>query len=128
MMSSQETVLVYNLKDTEEWKKLKQILLPMKVRIRMIEPSQYKQPLGALAGVKGIVSDPLISFQGEGFTEPMLFLKGFTGSRLDVLLQSMRRQQIRIPLKAVLTQENQTWNSLQLYEELRKEHLAMQKL
>ena len=103
------------------------ILLKMKIRIRKIEPSQYPRPVGALAGIRGLADTDEI-YSGELFTEPMLLLRGFTDSRLDLLLASMRKDGIQIPLKAVLTSENQTWNSLALYEELKKEHEALHNL
>ncbi len=127
MTNPQETALLYNLEGSQEGRKLKLLLLQMKVRIRVIDPAQYLQPLGALAGIREIpVSSP--EYQGPGFEDPMLVLRGFSDSRLDLLLQSMRRQQIRIPLKAVLTRENQTWDSLQLHRELIREHQAMRQL
>ena len=52
-----------------------------------------------------------------GFSQPMVntFLSLLKASRLPV-----------IPLKAVLTETNQGWNSLELHEELKKEHAALQ--
>lgn len=119
MTQSIETALLYNLQDSDSGRKLKMILLKMKIRIRKIEPSQYLRPVGALAGIRGLADTDEI-YSGELFTEPMLLLRGFTDSRLDLLLASMRKDGIQIPLKAVLTSENQTWNSLALYEELKK--------
>ena len=56
----------------------------------------------------------------------MMVMCGFTGELLDILLFQMRKQGVgKIPLKAVLTDFNQHWNSLMLYEELKKEHEAM---
>lgn len=127
MTQSIETALLYNLQDSDSGRKLKMILLKMKIRIRKIEPSQYLRPVGALAGIRGLADTDEI-YSGEPFTEPMLLLRGFTDSRLDLLLASMRKDGIQIPLKAVLTSENQTWNSLALYEELKKEHEALHNL
>ena len=116
MTQSIETALLYNLQDSDSGRKLKMILLKMKIRIRKIEPSQYLRPVGALAGIRGLADTDEI-YSGELFTEPMLLLRGFTDSRLDLLLASMRKDGI-----------NQTWNSLALYEELKKEHEALHNL
>lgn len=123
MAQNNETALLYNLQNSESGQKLKLILLKMKIRTRTIEPSQYLQPVGALAGIKTISLREDI-YEGEGFSEPMILLRGFTDSRLDSLLGSMRHDGISVSLKAVLTAENQNWNSLELYEELKREHLA----
>ena len=50
----QETVLLYNFSGTEAGQKLKSILLKMRVRIRLVEPESYLEPVGFLAGIKGI--------------------------------------------------------------------------
>ena len=52
MAAYHETALLYNLKDTDIGRQLKLILIKMKVRIRMVEASQYLQPIGFLAGIK----------------------------------------------------------------------------
>lgn len=123
MPQNTETALLYNLKNSDSGRKLTLILLKMKVRIRSVDPSQYLQPIGLLAGLRNL-SGTANSYEGPNFSEPMLLLRGFADSRLDVLLSAMRRSEIQIPFKAVLTSENQTWNSLELYEELKKEHEA----
>ena len=119
------TVLLYNLSGTEAGKKLKNILLKMRVRIRLVEPESYLEPIGHLAGLK----DAKVSgqkYEGPGFSEQMMVMCGFTGELLDILLFQMRKQGVgKIPLKAVLTDFNQHLNSLMLYEELKKEHEAM---
>ena len=127
MAAYHETALLYNLNDTDIGRQLKLILIKMKVRIRMVEASQYLQPIGFLAGIKDMEGSESV-FQETGFSEPMLLLHGFGDSRLDLLLQCMRRKKIRIPLKAVITPENKSWNSLQLYKELCREHEAMKSL
>ena len=49
-----------------------------------------------------------------------------TTGRLDQLLNTMRRTEFPpVLLKAVLTPTNRTWDSRQLWQELRREHEAM---
>jgi hypothetical protein len=43
-------------------------------------------------------------------------------------LGSLRKAGVAINLKAVLTENNQYWNTLQLYEELKKENEALNTL
>ena len=56
----------------------------------------------------------------------MAVLAGFFGGRLDQTLAALRRGGVRIDRKAVLTAANRQWTALELYEELGKEHAAMQ--
>ena len=58
----------------------------------------------------------------------VMVLKQFSDRRLDELLMNLRRAKVpRIRLKAVLTEHNSHWSFYQLYEELWKEHQAMEK-
>lgn len=47
---------------------------------------------------------------------------------LDKLLFQMRKEKVQIPLKAVVTVQNQNWTSEALYKEIKKEHETMMKL
>ena len=56
----------------------------------------------------------------------MLILKGFTDGMLDSFLHGFRKMKIQpVALKAVLTEANCGWNSLELHDELVKEHESM---
>ena len=118
-----ETVLLYHI-EGEKGRKLKALLVQNGIRIRSVKPEQYGQPIGFLAGVKGI--EPWEgTYQGEDFPEEMMVLKGIFCRRLDMLLGLMRREGISIGLKAVVTEQNMLWDSVKLYEEIREEHEAM---
>ena len=116
-----ETVLMYNC-DDEQWAKLRQIFLMLRVRIRPVEPDQYGLPLEDLldrSGEKAPVE--------EGFSDPMLVFCNMPHEKLDHLLTTMGRAGLpRIALKAMLTPTNRSWTSQQLWTELRREHEAVQ--
>ena len=122
-----ETVLVYNMEGGNKGRMVKLICMQMGIRIKVVDKSQYMKPIGELAGLKEITGQGQDeSYEGEGFTDEMLIMCGLTGSRIDQLLDSFRRQKLeRIALKAVLTEHNKTWNSIQLHDELRREHEYM---
>lgn len=120
-----ETILLYNIAGTPLAAALKPLLLKMKFRVKIISPAQYRQQIGFLAGVHGF-SDNGTLYEGEAFEEPMLVLCHLTEQRLDRFLLEMRQKKIpKIALKAVLTAQNQTWDSLTLYHELKAEHEAL---
>lgn len=51
---------------------------------------------------------------------------GFIGDDIDKALDAFRQNGLAgVGLKAVLTETNQVWSSLQLFEELKKEHAQM---
>lgn len=116
-----ETVLLYNCSGPQ-WSKLRQVFVMQKLRMKAVEPGQYSLSLaqvlegsGESAGVE------------EEFSDPMLVFCSLTGPQLDRLLGAMKRAKLPpIPLKAVLTPTNRDWTSQQLWQELRREHQAMQ--
>lgn len=127
-MAEQAAALLYNMEHSEKGKKVKFILIRMGIRIKNIQPEQYQIPLGILSGVQKLSDAPseFTPYTGEGFAEEMLVMKNFSNAQLDEFLFRMRKDGIpRIALKAVLTPSNLSWDSLTLYEELKKEHAAM---
>ena len=116
-----ETVLMYNCND-EQWAKLRQIFLMLRVRIRPVEADQYGLTLEDLLG-RSEEKSPV----EEEFSDPMLVFCNLPHEKLDHLLTGMGRAGLpRIALKAMLTPTNRTWTSQQLWTELRREHEAMQ--
>ena len=116
-----ETVLMYNC-DGEQWAKLRQIFLMLRVRIRPVEADQYGLTLEDLLG-RSEEKSPV----EEEFSDPMLVFCNLPHEKLDHLLTAMGRAGLpRIALKAMLTPTNRTWTSQQLWTELRREHEAMQ--
>ncbi len=116
-----ETVLMYNCND-EQWAKLRQIFLMLRVRIRSVEADQYGLTLEDLLG-RSEEKAPV----EEEFSDPMLVFCNLPHEKLDHLLTAMGRAGLpRIALKAMLTPTNRTWTSQQLWTELRREHEAMQ--
>lgn len=115
---------MYNL-NTEKGRKIKMICIRMKIKIKEVLPEQYLEPVGYLAGSEGIEPNGRI-YEGTGFDEEMLLMKGFDQGTLDRFLREFSRNRIeRVDLKAVLTPGNVRWSSLELYEEIKKEHEAL---
>ena len=129
-----ETVLLYNLSGTEAGRRLKPVLLKMRIRIRIVEPESYQLPIETLIGGRTATADkgdagaentPKAGMS-TAIPEPMLVMEGFSERRLDQLLAEMRRHKVPpIALKAIVTAHNREWSSVMLYEELKKEHEAM---
>lgn len=142
-MRHNEIVLLYHIEDEEKAKRLKRVLLLMGVKIRMVSPEQYHLPIKDLInGQSGeIIKEENANLmdcvkthdtdgaenEKESIQEEMMVMYGFSGNRLDELLNALRKNQARINLKAILTETNKEWSSYVLYQELKKEHEMMQK-
>ena len=124
-----ETVLLYNFDDEKRTAAVKRTLILMCVRIRTVEKKDYLRPLKELLGLEEAAGAEAASrqdYDGEGFAEEMLLMAGFTSRRIDALIAGLKKNGAgRVDLKAVLTPTNAGWNSLELYEEIKREHEKM---
>ena len=106
-------VLLYNCSGPK-FTKLGHIFAMLGLRMRRIQPAQYGQSLIDLAqGVEGT------AVEAEAFTENMLVFCGLNQAFLNQLLEVIRLAKLpEIHLKAILTEDNQHWDSIKLHEEL----------
>lgn len=93
-------------------------------RVRHIEKAEYQKPVGELAGICENV-EASSDYDGGGFGEEMLILSPATEEMFNKALFLMRKEKVQVKLKAVVTPVNQSWTSLALYEEIKKEHEYM---
>lgn len=110
-----EIALFYNFSE-ERMRKARFALLPLRIRTKTVSKSEFNQPLGYLAGIKGI--EPAeTEFVGSGFDEEMIVMHNFTNKTVDSLIRALNKCGVgRVPLKAVITPTNKDWNSVQLFE------------
>ena len=63
----------------------------------------------------------------EEILEEMMIMDGFSSSRMDRFLERIKQAGIsEIKLKAIVTEYNKNWNSVQLYQELKAEQRKLQ--
>ena len=122
---AQPILLTYNLKP-DTIARLRGICALQGIRIREVTTGEYVLPLGALAGIPVAGGAP--HGTSAAFTDEMLVMCHMLSNQLDDFLKAMRGSGVpSIPLKAVLTPTNITWNSAALHDELSREHAAMQR-
>ena len=115
-------LLEYNL-DNQQKLKLRFVCAQLRIAVRSVPKTDWKQPVGALTGACARTADV---YDGDGFSDEMLVMANFTNALLNALLKSTRQAGMRaIPLKAVLTPTNADWDSLRLHDEIAREHAAM---
>lgn len=117
-------LLMYNLSPARQGA-VRMLCARLKIRARAVEASEYAEKLAALAGMEEKRNEP---FSGEPFAEEMLLMAGFAPQTLDALLRAFRSYRVApVALKAVLTPTNAQWDSVQLHQELLREHGAAAK-
>ena len=122
---AQPLLLTYNLNgDTAA--KLDALCKAQGIRVRAVKPFEFALPIGVLAGIP--VSKAPDGMPVSTFSDEMLVMCHMLSDQLDAFLHGMRAGGVpRIPLKAVLTPVNVSWDSLRLRDELAREHAAMGK-
>ena len=119
-MKNAGTILMYNCSG-EEFSKLRQIFAMLRLRMRVVSPERYHIPLEELAHGKGEPGEA-----AEPVPEPMLVFCYLPQALLNQVLEVIRVAKLPpIPLKAMLTDTNRTWNTIQLHEELLREREAI---
>ena len=97
--------------------------LCMSLRIDLLLSREGGRPLGELLRQPDA---PLL--QPVSFDEPMLLMAGLSISQFHALVDGLKAQRLpRVPLKAVLTPTNRTWNAETLHRELAKERQALER-
>lgn len=96
----------------------------LSVMVQVVEDADLCQPLGALCGLTPKLTDapsPAAPFPGE-----MLIMAGLNRQQAERLLAALKQARVHLPLKAVLTPTNATWDCFRLYQELTAERAAIQ--
>ena len=118
--------MLYNFTDKARTDKVKFIFVLMGIKIRSVPREDYLQPIGALSGVTRMERTEEV-YEGEGFEEEMLVICNLTDAQMNQMLAYFRKEGIQIALKAALTPTNMNWSSVELHDELVREHEAVQK-
>ena len=99
--------------------KLRMLAMKSGIRVIPVETWQYLQPVGSFTGDCGSMES---LYDGAGFSEEMLLFAHFPETLLSRFLQSWKTTGLPpLALKAVLTDANRDWNSLELHEQLVEE-------
>lgn len=118
-------ILLYNIKDKKRTIDIRRVLMPLKIRIKQVASSDFGQPIGYLADIDGF--EAYEELTGDfSFDDEMMIMVGLTSFEIDQVIKGFHKRRIDgIPLKAILTDENQKWDSKKLYENLKDEHIKM---
>lgn len=113
-------VLLYNITDSKKLLAIRLELARAGISIREVAETELTHPLGYLLGMEGFA--PGLPGSVTPFPEEMMVMEGLRGPRLNQFLDALRSRGAAIALKAVVTEHNVNWSSLQLYRELQMEH------
>ena len=119
------SVLLYNC-NGPEWTKLRNTMMLLRFRLRVISPEQYALRVDELAFGEGDIA--LTPYEGVGFEEPIIVLCNIGQAQLKPIWEVIRRLDLPVqPLVAMMTPTNRSWNSFDLYTALCIERESMKK-
>ena len=116
-------VLLYNL-PPEKLRRVRVALTRLGLRGRTVTHAEYGHPIGFLAGLEGFESAE--EYTLDGFSSEMMVMCDLSAKQFSSLLDMLRASRAVVPLKAVVTETNASWNSVELHDALRNEHDTMQ--
>ena len=126
MIKIKKIVLLYNFNNSR-LKLVRKALSALGCNVRTVSKKEYSQPIGYLVGDEKFVSCDK-KYSGAVFDDEMLVMYGFGSEMIDVLIAALKKIGIgSIALKAVVTEQNINWDSVKLYNEIKKEHEQMMK-
>lgn len=112
-------VFLYNI-ESKKAAGIKLLCSTLGFGYRIVEPSDFGKPIGALLGI--FESD--VDRPESGFEEEMLYLAD-VGGMLDIFLAQLRKRRLTVPLKAIKTDSNIRFTSFELCRELCAEREAL---
>ena len=131
-MKSKEVLLLYRFRDTEIGRRLHAVAARMGILCRTVEEEDRGMPVGKLLKIPGFEAafpqaKELSKEELPSMPNQMMVMYGLSSQRLDQFLQNLRKAGLPvIPLKAIVTPQNVSWTFAALYQELEREHAAMQ--
>ena len=122
----EKKILLYNLK-TDKGEQIRRICAPLHISCQDVEPSEYMELIGALAGMPGFPRRPQTASPFT-FDDEMMIFCGFSNDDIYHFLAKYKAAGIApVWLKASLTPNNMQWNSIEIHKELGEEHRMMNK-
>ena len=122
---NQAMVLCYNM-DGDRALAVRTLAQAAGIQPFLVPPEAYLQTIGALCGLEP-GSD--LAYEGEGFKEEMMLMAFLEKGMLTSFLDSFHHRGLApVRLKAMLTDSNSKWNSLELHAELMEELVCFRKL
>lgn len=125
MGSKMEKILAFQVKE-EQLGRIRRAAGNLKVRVETVAAEHFRQNLGELE--KQADAEPVQVYDGEVPEQSLLVFCNIENKKLDKLLAALRKNQVQVDYKAVLTPTNRTWNILRIYAEMEREKRAYEEM
>ena len=116
-------LLLFNISTPEKKSAIRLTAMRLGISCREVLPEQQGQTLESL--LAGSLSS--LPASADPFTDEMLVMDALSSDDFRFLLDTLRENDQRVRLKAVVTEHNRFWSAERLYRELSAEAEAMEK-
>lgn len=113
-------VLLYNLQNSKG-AKIKMICHKLNIGFKSVEKSEYSLKISDLLNHQ----EPEETLENNDFSDEMLLLAHFNNQLLNTFLKNLQSSKVPVALKAVLTEHNSQFTSIELHNEISEEHKAL---
>lgn len=117
-----EKILLFQCEQAEN---IKQIAANLRIKTEVVEKEFFREKLDSLE--KGKAKEPGEIFGGTPPEGSMMVFCNVTEKHLDRILAELKKKEIPVTYKAVLTATNKNWSVLRLYLELERERKEYKK-
>ncbi|MGN0482153.1 MAG: DUF3783 domain-containing protein [Lachnospiraceae bacterium] len=104
---------------------IRNIAAPLRIKVMEAKKEMYGATVGQIAGEVPVIGTVEL-FSGETPKQSLLLFCNVTDKHLDKVLAELKKKQVSVDLKAILTPTNQNWHLQKLYFELLREKAMMQ--
>lgn len=122
MSRGQKIVLLYRLDESKET--IKNIAKKFQIQTKIISEEMIGESMGHLVGRKGFGAAKT-KIEDASMSEAMLVMDGVQGNVLNGFLKGLQDAGLFVPLKAIITPINLSWQFTKLYHAIQEEDRAM---
>lgn len=113
-------VLLFHFEDQALLNTARKALLPLPVVCKDVPQEEWDTPIGVLADLEVEAAEDAPEAMDP--TEEVIVLCGPDGELMRHILTALRRAEVNVPIKAMVTPTNKNWTIRQLFGELYAEH------
>ncbi len=122
MSRGQKLVMMYQLDESKD--KIKEIAKKFQIQTKTISREMIGETMGHLIGRKGFGAAKM-KIEDAEMNQPMLVMDGLQGNSLNAFLRALQEAGIFVPLKAIITPINLSWQFCKLYHAIEEEDREM---
>ncbi len=119
-----EKILLFQISE-ENAAQIQKLASPMKIKVHQVPKDAYGEAIGKIADNR--ISGKANAAEEILLPQSLILFCDLTEKHLDKILAGLKREQIMVDFKAVLTSTNRNWTIQKLYLEMIRERASIEK-